>query len=221
MNSIPAQYLIFFIMALFALAFAVFSLYDRKARRQTDRSREHRDEIREQHRTNVPSLQKQLQEAEHRQDRFFHEAVSSDRITGNASVDLILQRLDRLCQEKSVSFTCHIGRIPDLPISDQQLASLFGNVLSNAIEAAEKVGGDVLLECRTMKGQWVLTVENSKPADEAPLENGMHTTKEHGEHGLGTSIIDSIVAKADGYVKRKDNGERFRLFIAIPIEVNP
>ena len=219
MSSIPARYLVFFVMALFALAFAVFSLYERKTRRQTEKSREHRDEIRQQHRTNVPSLQQQLQEAEHRQDRFFQETESTDRITGNASVDLILQRLDRLCQEKDVSFTCHIGRIPDLPISDQQLASLFGNVLSNAIEAAEKVRGEVLFECRTMKGQWVLTVENSKPADEAPLEHGMRTTKEHGEHGLGTGIIDSIVTKADGYIKRTDNVETFRTFIAIPMKV--
>ena len=219
MSSIPARYLVFFVMALFALAFAVFSLYERKTRRQTEKSREHRDEIRQQHRTNVPSLQQQLQEAEHRQDRFFQETESTDRITGNASVDLILQRLDRLCQEKEISFTCHIGRIPDLPISDQQLASLLGNVLSNAIEAAEKVRGEILLKCRIMKGQWVLTVENSKPADEAPLENGMRTTKEHGEHGLGTGIIDSIVTTADGYIKRTDNVETFRTFIAIPMKV--
>ena len=101
------------------------------------------------------------------------------------------------------------------------MVRLLGNLLDNAIEAAVKADAgtkSIVFESRIVKGQWVLSVANSKSSAERPLENQMQTTKPDAEgHGMGTQIIDKIVKKADGYVKRTDEGEYFKVLITMPV----
>lgn len=141
-------------------------------------------------------------------------------VTGIAEIDRLFYQKDCLCAEKGIACTWRIGDIPADILSRRDLVSLAGNLLDNAIEAAEKSDRWIRTEARVKRGQWILIVENSKLREETPLASGMETTKEDRvNHGLGTGIIDSIIASADGYVKRRDEEDRFRVFVAIPIPI--
>ena len=60
---------------------------------------------------------------------------------------------------------------------------------------------------------------NSKSSSEHLLESGMQTTKADADiHGMGTRIIDKAVKKMGGFVKRIDEGERFKVRVMIPVQ---
>ena len=139
--------------------------------------------------------------------------------TGILEVDRLVYRKDCLCKEKGIDCCWRIGLIPENILSRRDLTSLLGNLLDNAIEAAEKKGKWIRVEAKVRRGNWVLFVENSKLSEEAPLRNDLETTKEDREqHGLGSGIVDDIIRSSDGYIKRRDEGDRFKVFAAIPVK---
>ena len=149
-----------------------------------------------------------------------HQSFKS--ITGIAYIDIFLFEKQKTCIEKEIDFTCAVAQWPDKDINRKQIIRLLGNLIDNAIEAAEKTEVDnrcVMIESHILKGQWVLIVSNSKSSFEHPLESGMQTTKaDAAMHGMGTRIIDKTVKKMGGFVKRIDEGERFKVRITIPVE---
>ena len=153
-------------------------------------------------------------------DNRFADTGMIDLITGVAPVDRLLQKKQQQCQACGVEFTCRIGNWPAKALGSESMVRLLGNLLDNAIEAALKADAgkkSIVLESRIVKGQWALSVTNSKSSADHPLENQMQTTKPDAEgHGMGTQIIDKIVRKADGSVKRTDEGDHFKVLITMP-----
>lgn len=151
-----------------------------------------------------------------------------DRIntySGNMYLDAVLTVKESLCQEKSIRLDLNIARLePGFPMEDMDLVRLAQNILDNAVEAAEKLGGafiSFVLENVKCKGSRVLhiTATNSKLRSEKPLDRKLATSKEDkSEHGFGTQIIKELVERYKGTVNFTDLGERFKVDIVVPYE---
>lgn len=117
--------------------------------------------------------------------------------------------------------------ISSLPLSDQELTSLLGNLLSNSIESCEewqpKRGKQALITVQFYKrsGLYILICENnSLPIPNTILDNLFVTygkTTKSGEHeGLGTKIIDDMVKHHQGFLDFTYKKEQFSIKIKIP-----
>lgn len=135
-------------------------------------------------------------------DGYAHDRINT--YSGNMYLDAVLTVKESLCQEKSIR--------------------LAQNILDNAVEAAEKLGGafiSFVLENVKCKGSMVLhiTATNSKLRSEKPLDRKLATSKEDkSEHGFGTQIIKELVERYKGTVNFTDLGERFKVDIVVPYE---
>lgn len=128
------------------------------------------------------------------------------RICGNQILDVILSRYGEICQKKSISFTADVrdGSVDFLePI---ELTALFGNLLENAVEAAQDAEG-AFIECAagTRPGSaLVVSVVNacaSPPKSDG--QGGFASLKTDREcHGLGMKSIREIVKKYGGTLQQ-------------------
>ncbi|SER01817.1 sensor histidine kinase [Piscibacillus halophilus] len=118
--------------------------------------------------------------------------------------------------------------VSSLPMTDRDIVSLIGNLLSNSIDACEswqkEKGEQALLSLQFLKrsGLYILTCENnSLPIHREVLDRLYNdygiTTKEGDHEGLGTKIIHDIVQKYDGLLDFVYKDEKFLVKIKIPL----
>ena len=142
---------------------------------------------------------------------------TNELIFNKPVVDALIAYKKNICENKKISLELNIRQtIPD-KLSDEECIGVLGNLIDNAIEAAERVENPwVRISSKIVQGQWLLRVENAKLPTERPLENHLQTTKEDWKnHGIGSKIIDRIVRKYKGEIMRTDDGDRFEVLIAI------
>lgn len=146
------------------------------------------------------------------------------RLCGDPILNMILLRYAQYCEETGIELN-HDIRTDSLSFQDaDDITSLFGNLLSNAIEAAE-VSEEKHVEISVVKntaaGVMIVSVINS--CDVPPVEDGrgcMKTQKLDAEnHGFGTKSINRVVRKYKGSSKMHYYAEdrRFCCTIQFPI----
>jgi len=118
--------------------------------------------------------------------------------------------------------------ISSLPMKDQEIVALIGNLLSNSIEASEEWQNQrgkqayLALEFAKRSGLFILICKNnSMPIPTYILDKLYqsfgHSTKEGGEQrGFGTKIINDIVQKYEGYLDFTYKNEQFTVKIKLP-----
>jgi two-component system, LytTR family, sensor histidine kinase NatK len=114
-----------------------------------------------------------------------------------------------------------------LPLSDQKIVTLIGNLLSNSLDACEEwqiqrgKPSTVIVEFYKRSGLYILLCKNNslpipaKIVDELFSSYGM-TTKGGTHEGLGTKIIKDIVEKHQGFLDFVHKGEEFEVKIKVP-----
>lgn len=114
-----------------------------------------------------------------------------------------------------------------LPIADQKMVALLGNLLSNSIEAAaewqeqRESQGIITLQFYKRSGLYILICKNhSMPIPNHILDKlydsyGL-TTKKEGHEGLGTKQILDIVKEHQGFLDFQYKDEEFMVKIKIP-----
>lgn len=139
--------------------------------------------------------------------------------TGDPVIDSILNYKKNICELHNIELKLDVVPVTHNPLKEKEIISLIGNLLDNAIEAARhSKEATVTFLIREIKGQWIIKVLNSKSEDVKPLENNMETTKADSmNHGIGTKIIDRIIKKYQGYIRRTDSGSTFEVYMGIPI----
>ncbi|MEH7225482.1 GHKL domain-containing protein [Bacillus sp. JJ1566] len=117
--------------------------------------------------------------------------------------------------------------LSSLPLSDQQIITLIGNLLSNGIDACEewqkKYNKQSFLTLQFYKrsGLFILQCKNKSlpiPAqvlDQLFVSFGK-TTKGDGHEGLGTKLIQDVVNGANGFLDFVHKDEEFTIKIKIP-----
>lgn len=120
--------------------------------------------------------------------------------------------------------------LSSLPLSDQGIVGLAGNLIANSIEASEAWQkergrhGTVVLQLSKRSGLFLLSCKN----DSLPLPNEVAdrlftkpgiSTKGDGHAGLGTKTIKDSVQAAHGYLDFVHKDETFMVKIKIPFIV--
>lgn len=129
-----------------------------------------------------------------------------------------------ICNSKRIKFT-YICDADSLEIfTPENMTSLFGNLIDNAIEATSLESEDnrfIKLTAMNRKNFLCIHIENYcsvklKFKDGLPL-----TTKENtNEHGFGTRSVRYIINKYNGQLKMTYNNNIFSVNILIPIVLN-
>lgn len=142
--------------------------------------------------------------------------------TGNDTLDIILTERSLYCEKHGIRLTCNVdgGKLAFMRASD--IGSLFGNALTNAIEAVsvltDKNKRVVSLVVREAVGQLSVLTENYYQG-ELVFENGLPlTTKEDKEyHGFGVKSIRLIVERYGGTLTFGAEDGVFRMMIMLPL----
>lgn len=150
--------------------------------------------------------------------------ISDSRIDGinyrkycdNKVVNYVLNDKYSKCRNYNIDFKCMVlGIIRG--IDDIDLCILLGNIIDNAIEAAQKTDdGYVNIEI-TVRGTIFINVENSIKESFLKKKDAFVSTKaDKRNHGIGTKSIHDIVNKYSGEVEYKEHGNSIICKVVLP-----
>ena len=150
------------------------------------------------------------------------EAYNSRFSTENPALDVILSRKSFACHERHIHFTVMANGKALNFMREADIYSLFGNILDNAIEAADKLEDSeqkVIKLSVEQQGYFVnIHVENYF-AQKVEFEDGLPKTTKPDTvyHGFGMKSIRMLAGQYDGSVKIVTEGNRFILDILFPV----
>ena len=137
--------------------------------------------------------------------------------TGNEALDVLLTENSLRCSEAGIRLT-YTGNGADLGfMKSMDVYSLFGNAVSNAVEAVEKLDDpekkiiDIVSECR---GELVSIHISNYFSGELKMEDGLPLTgktEEEGFHGFGMKSMKLIAEKYGGSLSVSADGDLFTL----------
>lgn len=146
------------------------------------------------------------------------------RMCDDPILNMILIRNADYCSAKNISFFCDV-RAGSVSFMDAtSITALFGNLLSNAVEAAEKSEGK-MVELSVIKNveQNNVLISAVNSCDEAPLKDAsgnLITRKDSSEgHGYGTKSIARVVTKYGGRkeLQYDETAREFHFIILFPV----
>ena len=121
---------------------------------------------------------------------------------GNDFVNAILNSKLSTAKSKGIEVLCNFsGKIDG--INEYDLCNLIGNMLDNAIEAAENAGDNAVIEVSLFsdKHKMIFTVSNSISKSVLNSNPELKTVKDEPDlHGFGVKTIKAIAAKYNGNV---------------------
>lgn len=144
--------------------------------------------------------------------------------TGNKVLDAVLTSKSLYCQNKGIVFTCVADGTLLNFMAEMDISALFGNILDNAIEGAEKIPEKekrlIHLSVAEQKSFLRIRVENYCE-EKIVFKNGIPQTtkKDKRFHGFGMKSIQSTVKKYGGSVTAGVRDNWFELRILIPLHV--
>ena len=133
--------------------------------------------------------------------------------SGNHSLDVIINKYITECEIKNVKFTYDIKKSNLLNVEINDMVSILGNLLDNALEAAETSKDKFIhLQTEQKNGYDIVTIKNS--CDNKPQTDGdkLKTTKTNKRfHGLGIKSIKTALKKYNGEYNWEydENGKTF------------
>lgn len=149
------------------------------------------------------------------------------RLCDDPILNMILLRYSEYCAANGISFSCDVRAECVSFMDATSITALFGNLMSNAVEAAELSEGKIVELSVTKNAQLdsiLISVVNS--CDNVPIKdtNGNFKTsksKDRG-HGYGTKSIARVILKYGGkYDMRYDDSVReFHSVICFPLGPN-
>ncbi len=139
------------------------------------------------------------------------------------TLNLILERYQGICREKDIDFHVDVRRGCQGVLDGPSTTTLYGNLLSNAVEAAEHSRErtiELSVTSREEQGAILVTVVNS--CDQQPTRDrsgNFRTRKRNGTlHGVGLRSIQRVVDRHGGISTMYYNAERrqFHHIIQLP-----
>ena len=169
---------------------------------------------------NTVKIREYISELE-RQPEFKRKA----RLCDDPILNMVLLRYSELCSEKSISFSCDVRSDSVSFMDATSITALFGNLLSNAVEAAEKSEEKSIDFSITYNpdGQCVI-ISLTNSCDIAPRidSNGNYKTSKRDQdiHGYGIKSIERVVRDYNGMsASRYDYTTRtFHYTIRFPVD---
>lgn len=140
--------------------------------------------------------------------------------TGSNTVDLILFKKHEQAMERGIRIKFRIGcSLSGIAVTDYDLCSLFGNILDNAIEAADKLqkhDKEISLRVERQNSMLFLSCENPYEGELLPNDGTLKTTKKDtARHGIGLNSIRQISKKYKGNMEIETEDQVFRLSVLL------
>ncbi|MBP5264263.1 MAG: GHKL domain-containing protein, partial [Lachnospiraceae bacterium] len=143
------------------------------------------------------------------------DTLSKTSWTGDDVIDYLISSKADVAKSLEIQFTAQVEFPKNTKLRSADLCSILGNLLDNAIEAAQKVpnpsGRFISLTIRRINHMILIRVENS--FEKAPVTEGgtLRTTKtEGGLHGFGVKSARAAAEKYDGTLQTSFEGNVFR-----------
>ena len=141
--------------------------------------------------------------------------------TGNQILDAVLTNKAMICQNKEIELKFIVDGEALSFMDDMDVSALFGNMLDNAIESAEKQQEKQkrLIWLYVTKEKQFVRIRTENYCDEKiRFKNGMPVTtkKDRRLHGYGMKSIKSTVEKYHGSVVAAQENNWFELKILLP-----
>lgn len=125
------------------------------------------------------------------------------KFTGIAAIDSVVSVYAKKAKEQNILWEWHGGLCLSEQVSIFSLCTVFSNLLSNAVEACEKIEGErqIKVHVRSMDDIIYLKVSNTVEK-EFVKENLKNTSKEDGRnHGFGLKNVEDIIEKGKGKIE--------------------
>lgn len=160
----------------------------------------------------MEQLKKYLEEMEEGLNR-----VKVERYTSIPAVDAIISEWHNkaLDSQSEWSFKGEIAKIEHLSVFE--LCTLFSNLLSNAVEAVERVVGEKRIDVNisVFQGKLVLDIGNSCDAVQSSKSRPRTNKKDSINHGLGLKNVEEVVHKHKGLLEYETEPGWFQISIVI------
>ena len=138
--------------------------------------------------------------------------------TGFSYLDFVLNCKKLEMDEKRIDFELEVD-LYEIPLKDSELGVMLGNLLDNAIEAAEKCvlsKRKIFLRLCNPNEMFLLCLQNSSTRRPIIIEDRFVTSKEDKHaHGLGVESAKRIVEKYNGNITFQYDDEHFEVDILI------
>lgn len=124
-------------------------------------------------------------------------------------MNILLTDKEMLMKDKGISLDIKIDNVSLDFIEPIDVTTIFGNLLDNAIEAAEKVEGDryIYIKIGSRHQMIVIRIENS--CNIVRWKNDMPISKKGKNGGIGLLNVKSSIEKYDGNLNLKQENQRF------------
>lgn len=140
--------------------------------------------------------------------------------TGNTALDATLSTKKTLAENKGIDFTMTIHVQENLPIAPEDICTIFGNALDNAIEACQRLDENQQKSIDISLVQ-LDTVLLCKIINTAPEQTGndLSTSKKDTEnHGFGLANLRESLAKYDSVPEIEWQQGKFSLSFVLPVK---
>ncbi len=131
--------------------------------------------------------------------------------TGNSVINALINTKRQTAVDKSIKFACDINIKQPLAADEYDLCVIFGNILDNAIKAAEDAKNEQFVSVRTeaVKNYLVINVKNSAVnlPDRFDVQN----------YGTGLMNVRKTVEKGKGIMEIRTNSGYFEISVLLPL----
>ena len=141
------------------------------------------------------------------------------RYCNNPMLNVILSRYREICEEKGIAFSPDIRNVSLDFLSPGDITSLFGNLLENAVEAAEGAENpSIELRIDASRGKAFLfsLVNSCRQPPQPDTDDGFVSLKpDHGKHGIGLKSVRNTVKKYHGTLWQSYDPEKTQFHTVI------
>ena len=142
------------------------------------------------------------------------QGIAENLWTGDETLDYLINSKSKAAEDRDISLQVMVEFPRHTNLKSADLCAILGNLLDNAIEAADKVpkGGErfIRLNIRRIHQMLVIKVENSYNALPVKKDGALVTSKEdNGLHGWGIKSARTAAEKYEGTVQTSYSGGTF------------
>lgn len=137
--------------------------------------------------------------------------------TGNVTMDAVLSAKIAQAKDRGITVKAKATAAEEMTLSDVEISILVGNLLENAIEAAESAEGERFIRLYiAMKGKMLYFSMLNAAGEKKKKERGLFASGKPGLHGFGLRRAAAVVENRGGWIKVNSEEGAFSTEFLVP-----